>query len=342
VNPIPTPTTENHSEKHSETKKGFQIPKIVIDLFFTLAIPITLLASKLPFTSFNFADAIGTRAAFVLAGLIPAGYILWDTWRTKKFNPVTALAAGSALTGGALSFLQIDGWRFALKDSYASIVVALVMAGSLMLGRPFFGFVLKIALAQTPEHEKMMDHLIVSPTVKKTLFWGTLIILIEALLNGTLNYWVNLTNVVATFGSKDFNDQVAKVNAIMRLPSIVMTFAAYGLAYYAVQWGVETDFGPKAKLFEETLWDNLERPAVPQHLPQRLAQKLLELADVDSQTLDGKRHLPESITHLELAKMLEAPLSSVTPLMAQWMQQGLIDEGYRRIALSNEQGLSKI
>jgi hypothetical protein len=334
VSQIPTPT----SKANSAPKQGFHIPKIVIDLFFTLAIPITLLASKLPFTTFNFSDAIGTRAAFVAAGLIPAAYILWDTWKTKKFNPVTALAAGSALTGGALSFLQIDGWRFALKDSYASIVVALVMAGSLILGRPFFGFVLKIALAQTPEHEKMMDRLIVSPTVKKTLFWGTLIILLEALLNGTLNYWVNLNNVVATFGSKDFNDQVAKVNAIMRLPSIVMTFIAYGLAYYAVQWGVETDFGPKAKLFEETLWENLERPA----LPQRLAQKLLELADLDSQTLDGKRHLPESITHLELAKMLEAPLSSVTPLMAQWMQQGLIDEGYRRIALSNEQGLSQI
>ena len=53
--PIPQPAS-----------KAPRIPKIVWDLLFTLAIPVTLLASKLPFTEFNFSDALGTRTAFVL------------------------------------------------------------------------------------------------------------------------------------------------------------------------------------------------------------------------------------------------------------------------------------
>ncbi|MBC7645780.1 MAG: hypothetical protein H7095_01530 [Pseudopedobacter sp.] len=241
-----------------------RIPKIVWDLLFTLAVPVTLLASKLPFTEFNFSDALGTRTAFVLAGLIPAAYILIDTWRTRKFNPVTALAAGSALTGGVLAFLQIDGWQFALKDSYASIFVTLVMGISLLGGRPFFGFVLRVAmLPDSPKKERALDRLLSAPTVAKALFWGTLIIMLEAILNGTINFFVNLQNVVAQFGTKDFNAQVAGVNAIMRLPSIVLSLLAYGFAYYYVQWAVERDFGSKAKLFEDGMWEALKETTKP-------------------------------------------------------------------------------
>lgn len=242
----------------SQPSSGFKVPKIVIDLFFTLAIPITLLASKLPFTDFNFSDTLGTRPTFVLAGIIPAAYILWDTWKTRKFNPVNALAAGSALTGGALAFLQIDGWKFALKDSYSSIVVALVMGISLLIRQPFFGFILKVAATASRDQEEAMHRLLLAPTVRETLFWSTFIILVEALINGTLNFWVNLQNVTENFGSKAFNNQVAEVNAMMRLPSFVLTFIAYGLAFHAVRWAVVTDFGPKVKLFEEGFFEALE------------------------------------------------------------------------------------
>ncbi|MFN8509987.1 MAG: VC0807 family protein [Deinococcaceae bacterium] len=242
----------------SQPSSGFKVPKIVIDLFFTLAIPITLLASKLPFTDFNFSDTLGTRPTFVLAGIIPAAYILWDTWKTQKFNPVTALAAVSALTGGVLAFLQIDGWKFALKDSYGSIVVVLVMGVSLLLRQPFFGFILKVAATENREQEEAMRQLLLAPTVRKMLFWSTFIILIEALINGTLNFWINLQHVTENFGSKTFNNQVAEVNAMMRLPSLALTFIGYGLAFYAVRWAVETDFGPKVKLFEEGFFEALE------------------------------------------------------------------------------------
>jgi len=261
--PIPQPSS-----------RAPRVPKIVWDLIFTLLIPITLLASKIPVLNTSFADFLQNRfglaersatvTAFVLAGLIPAAYILIDTYRTRKFNPVTALAAGSALTGGVLAFLQIDGWKFALKDSYASIVVALVMGGSLLAGRPFFGFVLKVAmLPDSIKKERALDRLLSGPNVSRALFWGTLVILLEALLNGSINFLVNLQNVVAGFGTKAFNDQVAGVNAIMRLPSIVLSLLAYGFAYYYVQWAVERDFGDKAKLFEDGLWQALEEQPKP-------------------------------------------------------------------------------
>lgn len=238
------------------TAQSFQ--KLILDLLFTLAIPVTLLSPDLFKTGFNFADAIGTVAAYVLAGLIPALYIIVDTLRTRTINPVTILAASSALVGGFLAFLRVDGWVFALKDSYASIVIALVMAGSLILGKPFFGLILNVLLMpDTPEKQSALTRLINSPTVRSTIFWATVIILVEATLLGILNFAVNFNLVVDAFGTKAFNAQVAKANTFMRPISMFSTFIAYGLAYYAVQWGTERDFGEKAKLFEDHLWEAL-------------------------------------------------------------------------------------
>ncbi len=265
----------------AEKKSG--LPKIVWDLVFTLLIPISILAPSLSLGSihllgselkdgktvgFGVADLIGIVPAYVVAALIPVIYILIDTLRTRAFNPITTVAASSALIGGGLAFLQIDGWAFALKDSYRPIVFALIMGGSLILGKPFFAIFLRFAMQDvTTERKPLLEKLLSAPSVKTGLTLGTAVIAIESLVMAGINFWVNFQTVTAKFGTKDFNGLVAKANGIMYLPSTLASFAAFGLAYYLVQRGLTKDFGAKAQLFDETLWDALEQKPVEETQP---------------------------------------------------------------------------
>lgn len=271
-------------------KKRFAIPKIVWDLVFTLAIPVALLSPDLlsktglvgrllkaldllalyPFdllakfnagSSIGFSDVFGNVQTYVIAALIPAIYILIDTLRTRQFNPVTTVAASSALLGGALAFLQVSGAAFALKDSYRPIVFALVMGGSLVLGKPFFQVFLRQAISDITDDKKpLLEKLFSAPNVRLGLRNATLLIAIESIVTAVANFLVNYNLVTLTFGSKAFNAQVLQANAVMYIPSLALSFLGFGAAYWLVQRGMTKDFGSKAQLFDDTMWDALREP----------------------------------------------------------------------------------
>ncbi len=244
-------------------KKRFTIPKIVWDLVFTLAIPVALLSPSLlgkdsKGVGIGFSDILGNVTTYVIAALIPAIYILIDTTLTRKFNPITTVAASSALLGGGLAFLQVSGAAFALKDSYRPIVFALIMIGSLILGKPFFQVFLRQAVTDVTDDKKpLLEKLFNSPGVRAGLRNATLLIAVESIITAAANFAVNFSIVKALFGTKDFNAQVAQVNGIMYLPSTAASLVAFGLAYWLVQRGMTKDFGPKAQLFEDSMWDAL-------------------------------------------------------------------------------------
>jgi hypothetical protein len=261
---------------NTTTKKSSGLPKIIWDLVFTLLIPVSILAPSLSLGGIHFlgselkdgktigfdvSDIIGNIPAYVIAALIPVAYILIDTLRTRVFNPITTVAASSALIGGGLAFLQIDGWQFALKDSYRPIVFAIIMLGSIAIGKPFFTVFLRVAMQDmTGDKKLLLEKLLLAPNVKKGLFLGTAAIGLESIVMAVINFLVNFNIVTAKFGTKDFNAMVAKANGILYAPSLIASFAAFGLAYFLVQRGLTKDFGEKAVLFDDTLWDALETP----------------------------------------------------------------------------------
>lgn len=248
-------------------KKRFAIPKIVWDLLFTLAIPVALLSPSLlgkdlKGEGIGFSDILGNVRTYVIAALIPAIYILIDTLRTRQFNPVTTVAASSALIGGGLAFLQVSGAAFALKDSYRPIVFALVMGGSLLLGKPFFQVFLRQAITDiTDDKRPLLERLFSAPNVRLGLRNATLLIAVESLVTAVANFVVNYRIVTEIFGTKTFNAQVAQANAIMYAPSLALSFLGFGAAYWLVQRGMTKDFGAKAQLFDDTMWDALRDPS---------------------------------------------------------------------------------
>jgi hypothetical protein len=53
-------------------------------------------------------------------------------------------------------------------------------------------------------------------------------------LEGALNFFLNLSIVVAPFGQEAFNQQVAQVNAITRIALLLPNFVAFGVAFWLV------------------------------------------------------------------------------------------------------------
>jgi hypothetical protein len=253
-----------------------RVPKIVWDLIFTLLIPLAILSPSLSLGSihllgseldektgkvvgYGIPDLIGNVPAYVLGALIPALYILIDTLRTRKINPVTLVAGSSAVVGGFLAFIQVDGWAFALKDSYRPIVFALVTGVSIALAKPFFAVILEVAMQDlTPERRPLLKKLLSAPNVKRGLTLGTLAIAVESTIMAVVNFLFNFSIVTAKFGTKEFLGQVAQANATVYLPSTIASFAAFGLAYWLVQRGITQDFGKQAQLFDDHFWDALE------------------------------------------------------------------------------------
>jgi hypothetical protein len=256
------------SDATSTPAQKNQLRKLILDLIFTLAIPVALLSPSLlgkdsKGDGIGFSDILGTVTTYIIAALIPVTYIAIDLFRTRVFNPVTLLAGSGALAGGALAFLRIDGAAFALKDSYRHILTALVMGGSLILGTPFFKFMLKVGLgaASPPNKQGFLERILNAPSTVKGLRYATIIMMIEGIIFGVVNFLVNYRIVIAKFGTKDFNAQVATANATLYVPSLIATFIALGFAYYLVQRGIHQDFGKDVQLFDEDSWEKMNPPA---------------------------------------------------------------------------------
>ena len=253
---VTTPATP--AKPDASNQGGFR--KLGLDLLFTLVIPNLLLGKTFPTLNFGFKDLVGSNVTtYVVAALVPVTYTLIDLARSRKFNPVTVLAGSSAMIGGALAFLQVSGAAFALKDSYGSIFLAFVMGGSLLIGRPFFRvFFQAILMPENDRQRSLLARMWAHPAVKGGLVLGTLVIFLEAVAMGGLNFYQNLRIVKDTFGTDTFNEQVASVNLIMRVPSIVTSLGSFALAFYLVQQGVSKAYGGKVSLFDDGFFTALE------------------------------------------------------------------------------------
>lgn len=73
-----------------------------------------------------------------------------------------------------------------------------------------------------------------------------------------------------------------------------------------------------------------------QEVPARLAQALLQLAD------DNGGQLPNQLTHAELATLVATTRETVTKALSDFVAAGLVEVGYRHLAILDPTGLQRI
>src|SRR5690554_5356751 len=86
--------------------------KTLIDLVMGAVIPIIIL------DRFSGPEALGPVAAYIVAAMIPVGWVFIDLFFiTKKFNFITSYVGFTSLVGGLLAFWFVDGITYAFKDT---------------------------------------------------------------------------------------------------------------------------------------------------------------------------------------------------------------------------------
>lgn len=232
-----------------------QTLKLILDLLFGAAIPIAIL---------NYlTQPLGAPVAYVVAALVPVGWVAVDLlFITRSFNYITSYIGLSAIVSGALAFWFVDGWLFALKDTAGHILGLVVFAGSILIGKPMIRyFFAQVVKPDSPERHAELDDLLSEADVHRALVLATLIIVGLNLVLGAVNLWLNLTTVVAAFGTEAFNQQVAHVNGITRvlfpLPTIIGFSVAIFMTYRAVFRHLPVEEGRSP--FESDFWELMAR-----------------------------------------------------------------------------------
>lgn len=75
---------------------------------------------------------------------------------------------------------------------------------------------------------------------------------------------------------------------------------------------------------------------------QRLAHTLLKLAEQDGEWVQQHRRLRGRISHQDLAYLVGSTRETITKLLGEFKEKGLLDLGYRRIILLDEKGLREL
>ncbi len=227
-----------------------QSHKLVLDILMGAVIPILVLN--------NLSSRLGAPTAYVIAALIPVGWVAVDLFFiTRRLNFITVMAGMNAMASGALAFWFVDGMRYAVKDSAALILTALLFGGSIVAGRPILSaFFRQVVNPDTPQREQSLARLLAIADVARALTLGTAIVAVQTLLSTAVNIVLNLQIVQASFGTDIFNQQVATVNAITRVAFPVLSMlgfvAAIWLTYRAVYRHLPSEEG-KSQL-ESEFW----------------------------------------------------------------------------------------
>ncbi len=228
--------------------------KLVLDIIVGAVIPILILN--------NLNEQLGTVSTYIVAALLPVAWIFLDTFFiTRRFNFITSYMGMFAILRGLLAFWFVDGVQFALKDSVGSIFSVVIFGLSIMLRKPIMYYFLMQGMGpESLEQEKSLKVLLAESKVYRALVKSTKILLLISLVYGVTNFLLNLQIVVADFGTTAFNQQVAQVNAITQVMSIILEFMGVGIIIVLIRRAMYY-YLPKEKDKEQDesdFWDLLQ------------------------------------------------------------------------------------
>ncbi|UBV42164.1 hypothetical protein LAJ19_11065 [Deinococcus taeanensis] len=234
-----------------------RVPKTVWDLIFTLLIPIMILSPNILGSGISIAEQVfgggtaGNIRAYLLAALIPVGYVVWDLAVNRNVSPVALIGGAGALLSGALAFWYVDGFWYAVKDSARSYLTGVLFLLSAATSVPLFRvFIDASSIGESPEHRAATQAAMRDPGVHRGLVLGTVVFAVVDLIGGVVNSAVNYSRVTAKFGTDAFNAQVAEVNALMRVPGLLISLAGVLGAVWLLNRAVKARYGEGASLFE--------------------------------------------------------------------------------------------
>lgn len=200
--------------------------------------------------------------AYLVSALVPVAWVLADLFLvSRRFNFITAFLGLNAIVRGLLAFWFVDGALYALKDTAGGILIVLAFGGSLLLGHPLLGaFVAQTLGPRTPWQEASLERLFAERPVARTLLITTAGLALLNAVTAAINFLLNLWMVTASFGTEEFNAQVARVNAVTRVALGVPEALVMGLAIWWVIYSLHSRLYSRLTGFDgqKDFWELVE------------------------------------------------------------------------------------
>ena len=232
--------------------------KLTLDVVFTFLLPYVLLNPR-PFGLPDLTPWLGIYGVYVLAGLLPTIYIVWDTARHRLLNPFAIFLLAGALSGALVSFLKLDGVAFALKDALHSGLLVVICLVSLAVSRPLFEFLFYGVVApETPAQSQLLHSALAYAPVRRALAGATWLVALKALLLGVGSYLISRHFVTLPFGTSAFNVQVAAAHAISFPLALILDTLFYGWAALLTLQATRRLTGGRAWPWQQGFWEELQ------------------------------------------------------------------------------------
>jgi hypothetical protein len=233
-------------------------PDLILNLIFTVALPVLMLQHNLFGLGWGVYLWVGNIGAFMLAALIPFGYLLFSQTKHKTVSPLWLMVTTSALLGALAAFWWVGGIWFAIKDSLGSIFLALSALISMLFRKPLFYWVLLEFLGpKTPQERELLEWANKQKPVVFLTYSSTLLLMIKGSSVALLNIWVKYHTVTAAFGTPEFNGQLSRAITIMIPSAYLATTFTYSLITFF--WWRAFKMPLKTILKRSSWWDSLER-----------------------------------------------------------------------------------
>ena len=177
---------------------------LLANIILSIAVPVFIL-SKL-------SDRLGARNALLLALAFPLGYGLYDAWRRRKFNFISALGFFSTLATGGLGMMRLEPFWFAVKEAAVPAIIGVMVIISQWTKRPLVRtFLLNDQVINLPRINAALDERGLHGAFEKLLASSSWLLALSFALSAVLNYALARYLITAMPDTAEFNAQYGKM-----------------------------------------------------------------------------------------------------------------------------------
>ena len=176
---------------------------------------------------------LGPLPALILALSFPLGFGIWDFYRKKKLNPLSALGFVNVSVTGSLAVLGLGGIWFSIKEAVFPGLIGLFVLFSAFSQKPFIQSVfLNPQLIDLDAIQNKLSELQKDLEFKRHLRLSTIFLSLSFFISAALNFFLSLRifkeldpNLDANARALQLNSQIAEMTqwsfVVIMLPSLI-------------------------------------------------------------------------------------------------------------------------
>lgn len=188
----------------------------------------TIVAPGLVLTQFS------GLAALLAALALPLGWGLWDLWRQRRVNAMSAIGIVSTLLTGGVGLLELDARWFAAKEAAVPAAMGLAVAASAWTRHPLIhALVFDAALLDTERIHAALAARGAESAFERVLRLGTLGLAAIFFATAAASYGLARWIVTSPAGSAAFNGELGRLT-LLSYPLVALP--AMGLMIALMAW----------------------------------------------------------------------------------------------------------